>query len=289
MNELRKSFILLVLYLLLVFALSEVFDDFELIFQFPSHFYFLIVAVVFTNLFVPHLSWVSVTTLLGFWAIVFFVIAYFYIRINGLQYLQILGVEFILIEVAVWMSYELNMQLRSAESIVEGLATATYANRTIDLRQASERIEVEMTRSRRHHRPLSVILLKPEKITSKEDQQAYKHLRQDLLRHFAAARIGQVMTNELRQTDLILRAPEGHFIILCAETSREDSTALAKRIENEIEKATGASVTWSVASFPDEALTFEELLNMAEKNIATTLDPSFSRASMPEFQEIEKH
>lgn len=288
MNELRKSFILLVLYLLLIFALSEVFDDFELIFQFPSHFYFLIVAVVFTNLFVPRLSWVSVTTLLGFWAIVFFVIAYFYVKVNGPQYLQILGVEFILIEVAVWMSYELNMQLRSAESVIESLATATYANRTLDLREASERIEVEMTRSRRHHRPLSVILLKPETITPQEDQKAYKLLRQDLLRHFAAARIGQVMTNQLRQTDLILRAPEGHFVVLCVETNRENSIVLAERIEGAVEKAMGASVTWSVASFPDEALTFEELLNKAKRNLSAAPGPSFSRASMPEYHEAEK-
>ncbi|PWH11796.1 MAG: hypothetical protein DDG60_16605 [Anaerolineae bacterium] len=287
MNELRKNFILLVLYLLMIFSIGEVFDDFELIFQFPSHFYFLIVAVVALNLFVPRLSWMSVTTLLAFWAMVFAAIAYSYVRVNGMQYIQILAIEFILIEVAVWMSYQLNQHLRTAESLLDSLATATYNNRTLDLRQATERIEIEMTRSRRHHRPLSVILIKPEQISSNKDQQAYQLMREDLLRHFAAARIGQIMTNELRQTDLILRAPEGHFIVLCAETNRENSTILAQRIEQIIRQTVGASVEWSVASFPDEALTFEELLNRAEANLAK--HAATHPIPVPEFQQAERN
>jgi len=289
MDELKKNFVLLVSYLLLVFSLGEVFSDYGAIFQFPSHFYFLIVLVVFTNLFVPRLNWMSVTTLLGFWAIVFFIVAYFYIRVNGLDYLQILGIEFVLIEVAVWISYQLNAQLRQTESLMDSLASATYSNRTLDLRQAAERIEVEMTRSRRHHRPLSVLLFKPEEVSSQDNQQAYKLMRQDLLRHFVAARIGQIMTNELRQTDLILRTAEGYFIILCAETTKENSILLAERIEQAVTKAMGASATWSVASFPDEALTFEELLNKAKANLSSTKDHSFTSSSMPNFQDAEKH
>lgn len=285
MNELRKIFVLLVLYLLLVFSLDEVFSDYELIFQFPSHFYFLIVAVVFTNLFVPRLSWMSVTTLLGFWAIVFFIVAYFYIRVNGLESIQILGVEFVLIEVAVWISYQLNIQLRSAESTMESLAYSTYTNRTINLRQATERIQVEMTRSRRHHRPLSVILFKPEQLSSKEKQASYQLMRDDLMRHFVAARIGQIMTNELRQTDLILRDPDGYFIILCAETSRENSILLAERIQTAVTANMGASANWSIASFPEEALTFDELLNQAKVSMSSKNNHPFSGAQ--KYQDAE--
>jgi len=157
--------------------------------------------------------------------------------------------------------------LRSSESLLEGLASATYTNRTINLRQATERIDVEMTRSRRHHRPLSVLLFKSEEISSEENQKAYKMMRQDLLRHFVAARIGQIMTNELRQTDLIMRTPDGYFVVLCAETTKENSSLLAKRIEEAVTKSMGASADWSVASFPDEALTFDELLNKAKANL----------------------
>lgn len=287
MNELRKIFVLLVLYLLLVFSVGELFSDYGVVFQFPSHFYFLIVAVVFTNLFVPRLSWMSVTTLLGFWAIVFFVVAYFYVSVNGPEYIQILGVEFILIEVAVWMSYQLNIQLRAAESIMESLAYSTYTNRTINLRQATERIEVEMTRSRRHHRPLSVILFKPEDISSKEKQESYELMRDDLMKHFVAARIGQIMTNELRQTDLILRDPNGYFVVMCAETTRESSILLAKRIQAAVSSNMGASAQWSIASFPEEALTFDELLNQAKANI--TPDKNHQLSSVQNYQDVETH
>lgn len=285
MNELKRIFVLLVLYLLLVFSLDELFSDYEIIFQFPSHFIFLIVAVVFTTLFVPRLNWMSVTTLLGFWAIVFFVVAYFYTSVNGLENAQLLGVEFILIEVAVWISYQLNVQLKSAESIMESLAYSTYTNRTINLRQATERIEVEMTRSRRHHRPLSVIFFKPEEISSKGNQEIYQLMRDDLLKHFVAARIGQIMTNELRQTDLILRDPDGYFVIMCAETTRENSLLLAERIQAAVSANIGASANWSIASFPEEALTFDELLSQAKANMASGKNQPLS--SLKKYQDAE--
>lgn len=288
MDELKKNFVLLVSYLLLVFSLGEVFSDYGAIFQFPSHFYFLIVLVVFTNLFVPRLSWMSVNALLGFWAVTFLVVAYFYVRVNGLAYIQILGVEFILVEVAVWISYQLNVQLRLAQSLMDSLASATYTNRTMDLRQATERIEIEMTRSRRHHRPLSVLVFKPEEPSSQENQQAYKLMQQDLLRHFMAARIGQIMTNELRQTDLILRTPEGHFVILCAETTRENSKLLAERINEALTKIMGTSMEWSVASFPDEALTFDELLNTAKTKLSSVKGHPFKKSNVPHLQDAEK-
>lgn len=289
MSDLKKTFILLVLYLLMVFSLDELYIDYGAVFQFPSHFYFLIVAVVFTNLFVPRLSWMSVTTLLGFWAVVFFIFAYFYIQVNGVAYLQILGVEFIFIEVAVWISYHLNTQLKASESLMESLASATYTNRTINLRQATERIDVEMTRSRRHHRPLSVLLFKPEEISSEENQKAYKLMRQDLLKHFVAARIGQIMTNELRQTDLIMRTHDGYFVILCAETTKENSSLLAKRIEESVTTSMSASAQWSVASFPDEALTFEELYNKAKANLLSMKSNSFVSPRVKNLQDVGKN
>lgn len=287
MNELRKIFVLLVLYLLLVFSLGELFSDYGAVFQFPSHFYFLIVAVVFSNLFVPRLSWMSVTTLLGFWAIVFLIVAYFYVRVNGLDYIQILGVEFILIEVAVWISYQLNIQVRATESMIESLAYSTYTNRTINVRQASERIQVEMTRSRRHHRPLSVILFKPEDMSSKGKQESYELMRDDMMKHFVAARIGQIMTNELRQTDLILRDPDGYFVIMCAETTRDSAVLLAQRIQSAVSSNIGASAQWSIASFPEEALTFDELLNQAKVNMKINKNHQLSNAQ--NYQDVETH
>lgn len=272
MNELKKNFVLLVLYLLMIFTIQQLYYGDEPIFQFPSHFYFLIVFVVFGCLFVPRLRWMSFTTLMAFWAIMFFLVVYFYTRINGYYNLQILAIEFILIEVAVWISFQTNIQLGLAESLMDNLASATYANRTIDLRAATDRIDLELTRSRRHHRPLTVLVIEPEQVSIRDDQEAYKLLRHDLLRHFVHARIGQIVTDRVRQTDLIMRDANGRFVILCAETSKESSNLLGERIETAIVESMGASVAWSVASFPEEALTFDELIQKAKQNMILSLE-----------------
>jgi GGDEF domain-containing protein len=275
MNQLKKTFVLLVLYLLMIFAIDEFYYANRAIFQFPTHFDFLIVIVVFSTLLVPRLRWMSLGALLAFWAIVFGITAYSYIQVNGQGNVQLLFVEFILIEVAVWIAYQVNTQLSLAETIMDNLASSTYQNRTIDMANATDRIDVELTRSRRHNRPMSVLLIEPEKVANEnENQQAYQLMRHDLLKHFVEARIGQIITNRARQTDIIIRGHNGRFIILCAETPKENSAVLAERIEESLREGMGASLKWSIASFPDEAVTFDELLQKANEKLTQTPPPA---------------
>ena len=65
------------------------------------------------------------------------------------------------------------------------------------------------------------------------------------------------------QTDLLIQDHIGRFIILCPETDLENARFLAERTYKIIEERTGQLVHYGVASFPDEALTFEDLLHLA--------------------------
>ena len=48
-----------------------------------------------------------------------------------------------------------------------------------------------------------------------------KSIQHDLLSRFTSARVGQIIDDRVRQTDLVLRDSKGRFIVLCPET---DST-----------------------------------------------------------------
>lgn len=280
MNELKKTFILLLMFILIIFTLEQIKVGDESFIYFPSHFYFLVVFAVLTSVTVPNLRWMSFGALLTFWGAVFVIIAYLYLLRQGMGYLQVTVIEAVFLAVAIWIAHQLNVQMSASESIMTALASSTYPNHTLELASATRQVDVEMNRSRRHNRPLSLVILSPEKIQSEPNQKAYGVLREDLLRQFVHARIGQIIAAHARETDIIMRDHDGKFIILCAETQRDRSVLMAQRIGAEIEQNMGASMTWSVASFPDEALTFDELVEKAKHGLSQP-DPA-ARATLVE-------
>jgi GGDEF domain-containing protein len=94
-----------------------------------------------------------------------------------------------------------------------------------------------------------------------------KSIQHDLLQQFSSARLGQIIDDRVRQTDLVLRDHKGRFIVLCPETDRSNVILLAQRIALAIHEKTALQVRWGVAAFPDEALTFDDLLQKAEARL----------------------
>jgi GGDEF domain-containing protein len=90
-----------------------------------------------------------------------------------------------------------------------------------------------------------------------------KSLQHDVLSRLSNARIGQSIGEAVRQTDLLIRDQIGRYIVMCPETDLESAIFLAERICKIVEERAGLHVNCGVASFPDEALTFEDLLYMA--------------------------
>lgn len=271
MKDLKSTFALLLIYLLVVFALAElpIFESFP--YGFSPYFLIMMILATLSTVLIPRFRWMKIYGLLSFWAMVMIVLSVLSLPQTRAN-VQMLMIEFLLVEMVVWMAYELNRQIAAAEEAIENLAATTFPHRTLDMQKMGDQIDIELARSRRHHRPLTVLVVEPEKVMQDDRQKAYQVLRHNLLQHFTAASIGQIIAERARETDLIMRDRSGHFVILCAETDRQSSNVLAERIEQAIQEHMGATAQWGVASFPDEALTFEELFQLARERLAVT-DP----------------
>jgi hypothetical protein len=151
---------------------------------------------------------------------------------------------------------------------MDALAMSAFPNRSRDIDAENQRIKIELTRSRRYHRPLSLMVIETESEDEKTTRENLKSIQQDLLSRFTSARVGQVIDDRIRQTDLVLRDQRGRFIVLCPETDLPNATLLAKRISQAIKETTSMGVLWGVAAFPEEALTFDDLLNKARERLA---------------------
>jgi hypothetical protein len=113
-------------------------------------------------------------------------------------------------------------------------------------------------------------------------------LQTDLLRRFAIARVGQIISERMRETDLILRDRSGRFVLLCPETNVEKSSVLGERIRQAVAENMGADVIWSFASFPEEALTYDELVERAEQRLIRPVPASELEEIKTEFGEINQ-
>jgi len=269
MTNLKRSFFWAAIYLALIFVLGQADYAGRPIINFASYFFLAVIVAVPVTLFFPSISRVSVYVPLLIWAGVYLVLLQIINRSNSANAgeLPVIVLEFLLLEGGVWFAHQLAMQISHAESVMDALALSAFPNRANDIDSENQRIKIELTRSRRYHRPLSLVVIESESEDEKTTREMLKSIQHDLLNRFTSARVGQIIDDRIRQTDLVLRDRRGRFIILCPETELEDASLLAKRIAQAVKERTSLHVLWGVAAFPEEALTFDDLLQKARERL----------------------
>jgi len=269
MTNLKRSFFWAAFYLAVIFVLGQTDYSGRPIINFASYFYLAVILAIPITLFFPAISRVSVFVPLFVWAGVYLVLLQTIDR--GLSAtvgeFSVIVLEFVLLEAGVWFSYQLALQLSHAESIMDALALSAFPNRAHDIEAEHQRIKIELTRSRRYHRPLSLVVIESFGDEKKISVEVLKGIQHDLMNRFTSARVGQIIDDRIRQTDLVLRDHRGRFVILCPETDLASADLLAKRIILAIKERTDLQASSGTSAFPDEALTFDDLLHTARERL----------------------
>ena len=289
MTNLKRSFFGAAVYLAVIFVLGQAdYADRPLI-NFANYFYLAVLVAVPLTLFFPRISRISVYVPLLFWAVVYIVLLQLINRNYSANRgeLAVIALEFMMLEVGVWFAHQLASQISHAESIMDALALSAFPNRARDIDSESQRIKIELTRSRRYHRPLSVVMIESESDDEKLTREAFKNIQQDLMSRFTSARVGQIIDDRVRQTDLVLRDYKGRFIVLCPETDFSNASLLANRIAQAIKERTSLRVLWGVAAFPEEALTFEDLIQKARERLVDSTSVSSEVMSVVESHQLQ--
>lgn len=267
MTTLKRSFFWVGVYLAVIFVFAQTDYLSSPIIDFASYFYVAVMVAIPVTLFFPSVSRTSVYVPLLVWAGIYMVLLQTVSRsrsaIEG--EFSVILLEFLLLEVGVLLVYQLAVQISHAESLMDALALSAFPNRAHDIEEENKRIKVELTRSRRYHRPLGLVVIESDSDDGEVTREMLKSIQHDLLKRFTSARVGQIIDDRIRQTDLVMRDHAGRYLILCPETDLESARLLADRIAKAVQERTGLEVRWGAAAFPDEALTFEDLLLKARE------------------------
>jgi GGDEF domain-containing protein len=273
-TNLKKSFFWIAFYLLLVLVLGQLDRSNTPIINFAAYFYLTAIIIVPVMIFVPSLHKVSVFVPMFFWGAIYFALFQIIDReLTATLDMEVIILELVILEVGVWLSYQLAVGIESSESLMDVLAQGTFPHRALEMEAALEQLKIEFTRSRRYHRPLSLLVVHTYPKDEEVVREMLKSLQHDVLSRLSNARIGQSIGEAVRQTDLLIRDHVGRFVVLCPETDLESAYFLAERICKIVEARAGLHVNCGVASFPDEALTFEDLLHLARDRSKQSLIP----------------
>src|ERR1700719_3318956 len=149
-----------------------------------------------------------------------------------------------------------------------------------------EALSSELKRASRSGRPISVVLMDLDKFKGVNDTKG--HLEGDLV----LARVGRLLEQKCRQSNVVARYGGDEFIILMPETSVEQAQILAERLRlwlatdpllNE-HKITGS---FGVASFPVHGFSAESIIRVADMGMYISKKAGGDRVSTAEDFERE--
>lgn len=188
----------------------------------------------------------------------FFIFLYWTTWDSNSAYLVI--AEIALIWLGVALAYKAGEYMDDFENAVQNI-TFSGSENAKELAHNQENIHVEMYRSRRYNHPLTIAVIEPETIPLDVNMNiAIREVQQSMFERYFTVNLARAIYQDLRMVDQIIDLDKGkRFAILYPETTREKAIPLVERVYK-IAKDMGITLRAGIASFPENAVTFEELL-----------------------------
>lgn len=266
MSELKLSITILVSYVIALLGIANIDRFQDNVLDLTPAFFIIVAVVVFSELILVGVlirSGVKINSyaVIAFWVFIYISasVAFPDALLQPIEYI----VQALLIILSSFLAYDVGRRIGELDKTLEGLSSNAYPNRVRDIYSSRDLISAEITRSRRYHHPLSVLTIRLEKPKDKQSWKELNSLANDMIERFAIAKASQILSDMARSTDVILQDRNGEFVLLCPETNLTNATIVAERIEAAVAAGLNAKIEWGSAAFPDEALTFEDLLNVA--------------------------
>lgn len=272
MRHLRQLIIASLIGLTLLFNIERLDFGSENVIDIGSFVYVLGIIAAISVIVFPILWRSHVAIALALWLSLYFFSKLFLFNqrpLLGGIYTYISITEVTLVAISIWLSHILARAIYDFEKAVENITLRNASRRVRRLNDAMDDIQVEMFRSRHHHHPLSLVVVEPKPEALQTTlHRAVREVQERMMHSYIINSMAQTLSKYLRRTDLILeQRDQGRFIILCPETSANELRLLVEYIQTIVAKQLGTAVTCGVATFPDEALTFEELVRRAESHV----------------------
>ncbi|MGB3713595.1 MAG: hypothetical protein WA996_04110 [Candidatus Promineifilaceae bacterium] len=204
-----------------------------------------------------------------YWPLILGLIPYFTFRIlfgygiSGAS-LPIVITEICLISVTIILARQVGWRIDQWREVVSELTFGRFIDKADIFETGQGQIYREIRRARLHHRPATLMAICPSGDIHDASQIRFaQEIQHELIKGYATARVAELLVKELHDHDIITQRDD-HFVVLLPEISPEEAAEIAANLEAAAKNELGLDLRIGASAFPDEAVTFESLLDQAE-------------------------
>jgi hypothetical protein len=182
----------------------------------------------------------------------------------------VLAIEIALASASILMAVRVASGLNQFEESVANISLDEISG-VVSLDAARDDIAIEMSRARRHERPLTVTVLSFDPAAAQTTlHEIVRDAQQRMMQRYIMAGLARVAAQTTRRGDIVVQDPSANrVIVLSPESTPDQLDALTNRLEVSASRSLGVPVRFGSAGFPETALTFEDLVACASGEAAT--------------------
>jgi len=145
----------------------------------------------------------------------------------------------------------------------------------------------EVRRARHHQRPLTLMAIgvEEESVRVALDRMV-QEVQRAMMKQYMLSGVSRILCDELADYNIIAQRND-HFLALLPEVTPEKLTDLIERLRRAVSERVGVALQIGTASFPEDAVTFESLVEKAVREMDAQPEPETS--SQPQQLTTEHH
>jgi hypothetical protein len=196
--------------------------------------------------------------------------------------LQTLALEVIAIGVTILLATLLGAQISTVQALFKNLGLGKLEQHVDSFDEGQHAIYREVRWARRYQRPLAMlaITLNDASLQHLMESQAKptlahrlaKEAQSEIWRSYALTQLAQLLVAELGDNAIVTQRRE-HFVVVLTAVDRAQTAPIVEKIKTLCAVRLEVKLDIGVAVFPDEAVTFEALLDQAEMAMAASALP----------------
>ncbi|MEZ4713594.1 MAG: hypothetical protein R3A44_40780 [Caldilineaceae bacterium] len=244
-----------------------------------SFVYIMTVVAAVALFFVPRLSWVAFQWLFLAALVPFFALKWLLgYQIWGANW-PITIVEISALALTIGLAQMLGRRFDKLQTLLVNLTTDPIDEEVHSFRTGQSQIYREIRRARQFQRPASLLAISTLDAPANPDQNPLlqdsylrrflEEIQRETLKKHITTRLANLLVSVLGDTAVVTKR-DGHFVTLLPEASREQLDEIIQKLQKAAQDNLGLNLRIGISTFPDEAVTFESMLEHAELNMVNS-------------------
>jgi len=270
MKRLRVWTTILIIWLIFLFNIERINSPINI----RDYTYVFVALTAVVTLMLPRLKWFSYWILLAASIVAFLVYKGLWGRdlILGLA-LPLTVTQVSAIVLTAIIARQINAGLREFEDVINSITFGQIGARPKPFSEMQSTIYNELKRARRYHRPLSIVSLK---ISEQSIQVALpkmiKAVQQAMMKEYVFANVSRILDDSIDDFGTITLR-NNHFLVVLPEKTSHEASLVAQKLAEVIGAKMELNLQTGMANFPDDAITFEALIEQAISDVDQKFSP----------------